>query len=479
MLSCNVNPHDNVTHHNTIALQPTHASPLETDRRNLPALLEQARVAANAFFDSLETRAVIPAHSTLTFDALPNSGVGAAQTLERFLTEYSDGLTASAGARYLGFVTGGATPAALIGDWLCSAFDQNGADSGGLSTQLEHATIRMLLELFGLPQAFTGSFVSGATMSNFVGMAQARQWIGEQHGVDIASSGLYRVPPLEVLTATAHSSLFKTLSMLGMGRGNVQTIACLPGREAMDVNALQKHLEQRHSSHPCIVVASSGTVNTTDFDDLEALVALKAQYDFWLHVDAAFGGFAATSPRYAHLIAGMAGADSITIDAHKWLNVPYDSAIQLTRHQDLQLRVFQNSGAAYLGAVSPEFVHLTPENSRRFRALPAWFTLHAYGRDGYREIIERDCQLAAELGQRIAASDTFELLASVRLNVVCFKPRHKDVSAFLAALRSNGEVFMTPTTIWGQSAARAAFSNWRSGAADLERVWAAMQWALL
>nr|MBC9204751.1 aspartate aminotransferase family protein [Paenibacillus sp. PL91] len=267
--------------------------------------------------------------------------------------------------------------------------------------------------------------------------------------------------------------------MLGIGRKTIHLIPCQENREAIDIERLTEFLVQNKSA-PCIVVANAGTVNTVDFDDLVAIGQLKKHYRFWLHVDADFGGFAACSPIHRELVKGMDYADSITIDAHKWLNVPYDSAMQFTRHKQLQVEVFQNN-AAYLGGSieNPDFFDLTPENSRRFRALPAWFTLKAYGKRGYQNLIEQNVELAKQLGNKINNSSHFKLLSPVRLNVVCFTLDKEVITTemikqFLAILNQKGKVFMTPTIYNGVPAIRAAFSNWRTAEKDLEIIWDAL-----
>ncbi|MCP5094050.1 MAG: aspartate aminotransferase family protein [Chloroflexi bacterium] len=452
---------------------------LRLDWENRERLFETAVSTINTIFNGLGERKTAVFPTTHQVECLPETGIGAIAALEQFQAKYGDGMSGSAGARYLGFVTGGSTPAALVGDWLASSYDQNvTSDEDSIAPHIEIETISFLRELFGLPDSFMGSFVSGATQSNFVGLAQARQWAAMQHGIDPTEEGLYGLPPVRVLSATPHSSIYKSLAMLGMGRKTVKKIPTLPNREAMDVEKLAHHL-QCHPEVPTIVIASAGTVNTVDFDDFRAIAALREPFNFWLHIDAAFGGFAACSPRYKSLVAGMELADSITIDAHKWLNVPYDSAMQFSRHPKLQWRVFQNA-AAYLGwdEEAPSMVHWTPQNSRRFRALPAWMTLMAYGRSGYREIVERNAAQAEWLGTRVSESAQFELLAPVHLNVVCFTlsnaPTMETVQAYLARLRDDGRVFLTPTIYDGQPAIRAAFSNWLTADADLEIVWQAM-----
>ena len=258
--------------------------------------------------------------------------------------------------------------------------------------------------------------------------------------------------------------------MLGIGRKSLIKVDTLKDREAVDIVALENTLKENPGA--TIVVANAGTVNTVEFDDLEAIGKLKSKYNFWLHVDAAFGGFAACSEKYEHHLKGINHADSITIDAHKWLNVPYDAAMQFTRHKNIQLKVFQNS-AAYLGdpEKSPDYFHYTPENSRRFRALPSWFTITAYGKEGYREIIERNCEAAQYFGELIKAEEDFKLLAPVRMNVVCFTLKDDrtaaDIKIFLDAVRDDGQVFFTPTIYKGTPAIRAAISNWLTGKEDM------------
>ena len=455
-------------------------SKLRDDRENFTGILEQTLQTATEFLASLDERNVAVSPEVRPHKPLPDEGMGAKAALEHFMTRYGDGLSGSAGSRYFGFVTGGATPAALAADWLTSTFDQNAMSYGDSASPLiELETIEMLLELFGLPKHFSGVFVTGATMSNFTGLALARQWVGERRGVNVAQDGLRE--PVPVLAGTPHSSVSKVLAMLGLGRNSLENITCLPEREAVDVKALGERLESL-KAQPCIVVANAGTVNTVDFDDLAAVAELKKTYPFWLHVDAAFGGFAAVSPKTAQLLTGWEHADSITVDMHKWLNVPYDSGVLLTRHPELQTGVFQNA-AVYLGnpADDSSFVHRTPENSRRLRALPVWMTLRAYGREGYREIVERCCDLAALMGQRLAASPDFRLLAPVKLNGVCFtlrNPTTEAVNRYLQRLQETGEVFLTPTNLRGIPAIRVSISNWRTEAEDIERAWAAMQHAL-
>lgn len=454
---------------------------LKNDLVNLSSLLEQTKQASDEYLNAINQRPPATGYTKKENLEISQNGLGAEKTLDLFLERYGNHMPASNGPRFWGLVTGGTTPASLLGDWLTSVYDLNLSHAGNsVAPDIEMEAIGMLCDLFGLPASFTGTFVSGATMSNFAGLAIAREWIGRQHGKSISQEGLHAIPPIKILSCEAHASSFKSLGMLGLGRNSLKGIPSLTeNREAVDVIELRKALEELNGE-PCIVIANAGTVNTVDFDNIQAIAGLKSEFKFWLHVDAAFGGFAACSPKFKHLLAGIEHADSITIDAHKWLNVPYDSAMIFTQHRDLQIAVFQNSGA-YLGAIAEpvDFIHLAPENSRRMRALPAWFSLMAYGKEGYQDIVERNCAMAEKLGEKISTSNMFHMLAPVRMNVACFTLNGlvdaEKVRTFLTKLRADGQVFMTPTTYKGTPGIRAAFSNWRTEEEDIEIAWKAMQ----
>ncbi|TXF88828.1 aspartate aminotransferase family protein [Neolewinella aurantiaca] len=446
------------------------------DELSLASLLEQVKQYTIGFRADDERPAGGTLRTVPEF-SLPALGGGAQDAMKVFGEQWQDYLVASPSNRYLGYVTGGATPAALIGDWLTSAVDQNPQavkGFGDVSAAIELSTIGMLRELFGLPDVFNGGFVTGATMASFTSLGVARQWVGQQQGYDIAKDGLQRTIP--IFTATPHSSAVKCLAMLGIGSRNIVGVATLPGREAMDTDDLKTKIASL-GGEPFIIIASGGTVNTVDFDDLLAIARLREEHNCWVHVDAAFGGFAALSPNHAHLTAGWEMADSITIDNHKWLNVPYDSACWFVReeHLPLQIATFQNSSAPYLGDPAADFNYLNagPENSRRLRALPAWFSLQAYGRPGYEDIVARCTETAALLGEAITGDPAFDLLAPVRLNVVAFTladATTEEVDAFVRRLNDRGRYFLTPTVLFGRKGLRAAFVNWQCRTSQVQEI---------
>lgn len=449
---------------------------LHEDQQHLRNILETTHAAALAFLESLATRPAGRIPQPLPHDILPEEGLGAQRALAVFQEKYESLLSASPGPRYLGFVTGGTTPAALAGDWLASSYDQNvGSDGDSIATTVERETLGLLRSLFSLPDSFEGAFVTGATQANFVALATARQWAAARLGIDVSEQGLWRVPPIPVLGGSPHASIVKALAMLGMGRQVMEHLPQLPGRMAVNPQALEQRLKALNGA-PAIVIASAGEVNTGDFDDLAALAALCQVYGAWLHVDGAFGLFAACDPAHEHLLRGLEQADSIIADGHKWLNVPYDSGFVFTRHLDLHQQVFKVS-AAYLGETA-DLSHRTPEDSRRFRALPAWMTLMAYGRAGYQELVARCCSLALQMAQGLESSPFFELLAPARLNIVCFALHNADAARrdrLLEALKEDGRALLTPTFFAGKPAIRAAFANWSTSEQDIPLVLNALE----
>jgi glutamate/tyrosine decarboxylase-like PLP-dependent enzyme len=449
---------------------------LKTDLNNLEDLFEKIKQQGIDYLNKIDERKTSSNAKTEIIDCLNESGIGGYEALNLFNQKFEPLIVASTGPRYWGFVTGGSTPAATMGDMLATFYDQNTQalkGQGDISASIEIETINLLLDLFGLPNDFFGGFVTGATMSNFTSLAVARQWLGKQKGFDFAKNGI--TLPIRILSAAPHSSVLKSLSMLGIGSSSIEKIKVIEGnRESIDINDLKENIAQ-HKGEPFILIANAGTVNTVDFDNFEEIAKLKSEHNFWVHIDGAFGAFAACSPKYKHLLKGWEIADSITIDCHKWLNVPYESAFFLVKqkHNILQTETFQNSNAPYLGDPMENFNYLNflPENSRRLKALPAWFTLKAYGKKGYQEIVENSVELAEQLGNYITNSENFELLAPVRLNNICFTLKGENsqekVTQFLSLLNEAGKVFMTPTIYNNKKGIRASFVNWRTSKKDI------------
>jgi len=452
---------------------------MNPDAGALDRLLEGTTAAAREFLARLPERAAAVALSADEAPAPLPEGMGEMAALEAFQRRYEARLSGSAGPRYWGFVTGGTTPAALSGDWLVGVYDQNVSNAvGSAAAAVEREAAAWLRELFGLPADHEGVFVTGATQSNTVALATAREWAYARLGHDAAEDGLAGAPRVAVLAGAAHSSIDKSLAVLGLGRRSLERLALLPGRTALDMGALSRRLGEL-SGQPAIVVASAGEVNTGDFDDLAAAAAICREHGAWLHVDGAFGLFAALSPKHAGRLRGVEEADSITTDLHKWLNVPYDAGVVFCRRPDLTRRVFRAT-SAYLGD-SPDPLHLTPENSRRFRALPVWMSLAAYGRSGVGAWVARNCALAERLAAGLGLIPELEVLSAVPLNIVCFALREGDTEArdrVLDRVVRDGRVFLSPTSLFGRPAIRAALSNWRTEEGDIEVALAAIRDAL-
>jgi glutamate/tyrosine decarboxylase-like PLP-dependent enzyme len=456
------------------------------DRDALNDCLRLAASEAAGFLAKIDSAPVRPPRAADELDgiagALPDDGAGSLVALRELIEAAHAGATRSAGPRFFHFVMGGGTPAALAADWLASALDQIAFNwvSSPFAMRLEEVSVDGLKELFGLPAAWSGVLTSGATMANFTGFAAARRWWGQRHGVDVEEVGLASLPPVPLLASGyVHASAVKALAMLGIGRRQVQTFAS-DATGALDVDALERALRGLGGA-PAILAATAGEVNAGGFDPLAAMADLAAEYGAWLHVDGAFGLFAAVSPATRHLVSGIDRAHSVAVDGHKWLNVPYDCGAAFVHDPDVHRGAFSAS-AAYLGTEEvdrPVFSNLGPEMSRRARAFAVWATLRAYGRNGYRTMVERHFALARRLAGRIDAEPELERLADVPLNVVCFRYRpHGAAEEDLQELNrrlgqavlDDGRVYFGTTVYGGKVAFRPAIVNWRTREEDVDLI---------
>jgi glutamate/tyrosine decarboxylase-like PLP-dependent enzyme len=458
------------------------ADPLDDGEAQAESVLRATVDAALDYLRSLGDRPVRSATTDETArsfgGSLPEDGVGSAVALQR-LSGGLDGAHTSAGPRFFHFVTGGVTPAALAADWLASTIDQNSFSwaSSPLGGQLEVTAVRWLLDLFDLPSSWGGILTTGATTANFTALAAARSWWAEQHGVDVDRDGLAgsALPPMPIWSSGhVHPSATKALAMLGLGRDRVQRLVG-DDRGSIDLDALARALS---TSGPALVIANAGEVNAGLFDPIAAMADLCEEHGAWLHVDGAFGLFARVAPESAPLAAGVERAHAVIADGHKWLNVPYDCGFAFVREPARLASAF-TLAAAYLPADDrPNFGYLGPESSRRARSMAVWASLMAYGRSGYRAMVERHLALARRLADRVEAAPDLELLAPATLNIVCFRYAPPDFGGDLdalndrlgAAVNDDGRVMFGTTRYRGMTAFRPAITNWRTTGPDVDLV---------
>jgi glutamate/tyrosine decarboxylase-like PLP-dependent enzyme len=446
---------------------------IDFNKEELTQLLQSFAEDVSHFYESIREHPVTPSDllqriATLVEGPLSLQGLGIVNATTALKETILPGLAYTAGPRAFPWVIGGVTPAALIGAFYQILYDQINMVSGAsIGPQLEKETIKLLLDLFNLPRAsFDGLFTSGATASNICALAIARQWCGQKYGVDIATEGVDAIPSIQIYSAAPHASIAKALGILGIGRKNLILVPTLPNREAIDILALENALAQS-TGKAKIVVASAGTVNSGDFDDIAKIRVLCDRYNAWLHVDAAFGLFAACSDEHKALLNGIESADSITVDGHKWLNVPYDCAMLFIKeeHKRHQVATF-SSVANYMSLTADEPMNKGLENSRALRALPVWLALKAYGHQGYQELVKDNCAFASTAAELIVNTGLYELLAPVRLNIVLFKAKNiesvEENNQLLAEINKTGKIFMTSTVWAGKPALRIAVCNWQT-----------------
>jgi glutamate/tyrosine decarboxylase-like PLP-dependent enzyme len=425
--------------------------------------LEAAAAAALAYARTVDDRRVFPDAEALAalaaFDEpLPESGTGPADTL-RLLDEVGGPATvASAGPSYFGFVTGGTHPAALGASWLADAWDQNAAlpVMSPVASRLQDVTRGWLVDVLGLPAETGVAFVTGATVANASCLAAARDSLLAGQGWDVPGDGLFGAPPLDVVVGErVHSTLSKSLGLVGLGRGRVHVVP------ADDQGRMRADLLPDLSG-PVLVCAQAGEVNTGAFDPFDPIADWVAERGGWLHVDGAFGLWAAADPGRAELVRGLDRADSWATDGHKWLNVTYDCGIAFARRTEDLRRTFAAS-AAYLPPSDVfEAMHHTPQSSQRARQIEAWAVLRSLGRDGVARLVTDACDAAVTIAGRLRVGG-FEVLNDVVLNQVLV--RYVDgptTERLMAALQTDGRVWCGATQWGGQTAMRISVSSWKT-----------------
>lgn len=410
---------------------------------------------------------------------LPESGEDPTAVIEALARAAEPGIVGSAGPRYFGFVVGGSVPAAVAADWLTSAWDQNAGlyALSPASAVVEEAVEHWLVELFGLPAGTSVGLTTGATMANFTNLAAARHAVLERVGWAVEERGLYGAPAITVVVGDeAHVTIFAALQMLGLGRDRVVRVPA-DGQGRMRPDALATAL--RDVRGPLVVCAQAGNVNTGAFDPLGEIAPLVHEREGWLHVDGAFGLWATASPRLRHLVHGVGKADSWTTDAHKWLNVPYDSGIALVRERVAHEGSMRLGAAYYVETAGAERDpdNWVPESSRRARGFSVYAALRSLGRAGLADMIERCCDLARRMADGLTAEPGVTILNDVVLNqvLVRFGGAGPDpdadalTRAVITAVQADGTAWLGGTTWHGLAAMRISVSNWSTTEADADR----------
>jgi glutamate/tyrosine decarboxylase-like PLP-dependent enzyme len=458
---------------------PVEAVPLPA-HQSIPSLLETAQRHASAWFRSVAER---PVRATISPDELramlagplPERGSAAVSVVDLLASAGMRGAVALPGPRYFGFVVGGSLPAAVAADWLVSAWDQNTGvyALSPLGSVIEQITGSWLRELAGLPSAMSFGFTTGCQMANFTALAAARHRVLRQAGWDVEADGLFGAPPINVLVSEeSHYTIFLALRLLGLGANRLRPIPT-DDQGRMRAEALAAALAELRG--PTIVCAQAGNVNTGAFDPLPEISQQARASGAWLHVDGAFGLWAAASPERAALVRGIENADSIATDAHKWLNAPYDCGIVFCAHEAAH-RSAMSLAAAYIVATGGERDphEFVPEESRRARAIPVYAALRSLGREGFAELVERNCRQARRFADALEAAGC-QVLNDVVLNQVLVSFGAPDkTQRVIAAIQQDGTCWCGGTVWKGHTAMRISVSNWSTTDADIEQSIAAM-----
>lgn len=437
-------------------------------------LFEQAKANAYEYLDGVFERPPFPSEAALVglvaFDEPMPPTPGDPVEMLRLLHEHGSPATvATTGGRYFGFVTGSTLPAVQAVRWLTDVWDQLAAlyVTSPLMAKLEGLCQEWLLDLLQLPSGTVAGFVSGTSMATFCGLAAGRYQLLQRAGWDVNSKGLFGAPPIRVVVgAEAHSTVFKALALLGLGKDRVEIVP-VDGQGRMRIDQIPA-LDER-----TLVIAQAGNVNSGSFDPLDAICDLAQAAGAWVHVDGAFGLWAAASASKCYLTAGAGKADSWSVDGHKTLNTPYDSGIVLCRHPEMLAAALQATGSYILYSENRDGMLYSPEMSRRGRAVELWATLKVLGRSGVEELVDGLCARATQAAEQLRA-EGFQVLNEVVFNqVLVAGDTPEQTTALLKRLQQSGEVWCGGATWHGQPVIRISVCSWATTPEDIDRLVAA------
>jgi len=436
----------------------------------MSTLWQDTAERAARYIETIHERRVAPTAEAIAalkvFDSpLPKSQTDPAQIIALLDEVGSPATYATTGGRYFGFVTGGALPATIAANWLVTAWDENAAQhvSSPLGALLEDVALRWMIDLFRLPSQTGGAFVTGATQANFAALAAARHHVLHAAGWDVEADGLFGAPPITVIVGDeVHSSVLKTLGMIGLGRERVVRIPT-DDQGRMRTDALPT------ISAPAIVILQAGNVNTGAFDPFEPLCEWAHETNAWVHVDGAFGLWAAASPKLAHLTAGIQNADSWITDGHKWLNTPYDAGYAFVRHAEALKAAMSINAPYFMLDEQREPMNYNPQQSQRARGIETWAALMSLGSDGVAALIERCCRYAQTFARELRAAG-FEVPHDVVLNQVMVRFGDDETTRrVIKAVQHDGTIWAGATVWKGRAAMRISVSSWATTDEDVAR----------
>lgn len=448
------------------------AGPVEPrglDAEPYTRLLELASERAIGYLATINSRRVGPSSADVASlsklgGALADEGRDPEAVLDLLDRVGSPGTMAVMGARFFGGVVGGALPVTVAAHWMADAWNQNAClfELAPVAAYLEEIVLAWLTELFGLPHEAGGALVVGTQMAHVTGLAAARHALLAKAGWDAEADGLFGAPPITVVVGNeAHATLLKALSLLGLGRRSVIAVP-------VDSQGRMKATAIPSLPVPAIVCAQLGNVNSGCCDPLDAICDVASNAGAWVHVDGAFGLWAATAPARRHLTAGFARADSWATDGHKWLNVPQDCGIAIVRNREALRHAMAVSGAYYGQPAERDPMRWCPDSSRRARAIELWAALSTLGRRGIGEQVDRTCRLAQRFADGLRQAG-HEILNEIVLNQVLVSFGSEEVTDRVIRAIQEGGICWCGGTVWhGRKAMRISISSWATTEADIE-----------